>query len=325
MHREVRWSKVENKRAQRKGNKQKQSGNNTSDGLEREWSELIAKDTAAVTFVRKAQGLLSHEVSNHGGRGRKRRGDIACLDVLATEVDAHVDMSSSGLIGWMERHSDSALVVTEELGGARLPEAEVSKKEAQVEGLFSALGESIVLCLLSAETYRGAEFHFPAARGAIEQEDVGARGLAVIEVGSPITVRVAVGLGVASGVIGPKDKSKIFCVTEVLGDAMVGKPELLAGVVHVAAKNADGMGEIGARPHSQVDQFAMRRPDFRAQCDIDLCGAVLLAVHDGGVQRRAYSSGGLVVVAHVMNEVAYMPASVNGKEAAFAGSSHMPA
>ena len=125
--------------------------------------------------MRKAQGLLGHEVSNHSGRGRERRGDIACLDVLATEVDAHVDMSSSGLIGWMERHSDSALVVTEELGGARLPEAEVSKKEAQVEGLFSALGESIVLCLLSAETYRGAEFHFPAARGAIEQEDVGAR------------------------------------------------------------------------------------------------------------------------------------------------------
>ena len=76
MHREERWSKVENKRAQRKGNKQKQSGNNTSDGLEREWSELIAKDTAAVTLVCKAQGLLGHEVSNHGGRGRKRRGTL---------------------------------------------------------------------------------------------------------------------------------------------------------------------------------------------------------------------------------------------------------
>ena len=49
----------------------------------------------------------------------------------------------------------------------------------------------------------------------------------MIEVGSPITVRVAVGLGVASGVIGPKNKSKVFCVTEVLGDAMVGKPEYL--------------------------------------------------------------------------------------------------
>ena len=99
----------------------------------------------------KAQGLLGHEVSDHGGRGRKRRGDIAFLDVLATEVDAHVDMSSSGLIGWMERHSDSTLVVTEELGGARLPEAEISKKEAQVEGFFSTLGESIVFCLLSTD------------------------------------------------------------------------------------------------------------------------------------------------------------------------------
>ena len=101
--------------------------------------------------MRKAYGLLGHEVGNHGGRGRKRRGDIACLDVLATEVDAHVDMASSGLIGWMERHSDSPLVVTEELGGARLPEAEISKKEAQVEGFFSTLGESIVFCLLSTD------------------------------------------------------------------------------------------------------------------------------------------------------------------------------
>ena len=38
----------------------KQSGNNTSDGLEREWSELIAENTAAVTLVRKAQGLFGH-------------------------------------------------------------------------------------------------------------------------------------------------------------------------------------------------------------------------------------------------------------------------
>ena len=106
--------------------KKQQSGNNTSDGHEREWSELIAKNTAAVTLVRKAQGLLSHEVSNHGGRGRKRRGDIACLDVLATEVDAHVDMSSSGLIGWMERHSESALVVTEEGGWITLTKTEVT-------------------------------------------------------------------------------------------------------------------------------------------------------------------------------------------------------
>ena len=72
-------------------------------------------------------------------------------NMLATEVDTHVDMSSSGLIVRMERHNDSTFVVAEELGGARLPEAEISKKEAQVEGFFSTLGESIVFCLLSTD------------------------------------------------------------------------------------------------------------------------------------------------------------------------------
>ena len=114
--------------------------------------------------------MLGHEVGNHGGRGRKRRGDIAFLNMLATEVDTHhVDMSSSGLIVRMERHNDSTFVVAEELGGA-LPEAEISKKEAQVEGFFSTLGESIVFCLLSTETDRGAELHFPTARGATSRK-----------------------------------------------------------------------------------------------------------------------------------------------------------
>ena len=61
----------------------------------------------------------------------------------------------------MERHSNSAFVIAEELGGARLPEAEISKKEAQVEGFLSALGKSIVFRLLRAETDRGAELYFP--------------------------------------------------------------------------------------------------------------------------------------------------------------------
>ena len=62
-----------------------------------------------------------------------------------------------------------------------------------------------------------------------------------LEVGGPITVCVAVGLCVTGGVSGPKYKAKIFGVTEILSDAMVSEPELLAWVVHIAAKNADGM------------------------------------------------------------------------------------
>ena len=71
------------------------------------------------------------------------------------------------MAGW--RDIVIAFVIAEELGGARLSEAEIAKKKTQVEGFLSALGKSIVFRLLSAETNRGAQLNLPAARrGAIE-------------------------------------------------------------------------------------------------------------------------------------------------------------
>jgi len=89
-----------------------------------------------MALVCEAEGLLGHEVGNHCRCGRKRGGNIALLNVLATEMDPHVNMSSGRLVSRMERHSDSTFVVAEELSRTGLPKTEIAEKEAQVESLF---------------------------------------------------------------------------------------------------------------------------------------------------------------------------------------------
>jgi hypothetical protein len=54
---------------------------------------LVAECAAAVTLVRLTLSLFGHEVCNHIWRGGKSGDDVAQLNMLATEVDAHVNVA----------------------------------------------------------------------------------------------------------------------------------------------------------------------------------------------------------------------------------------
>jgi hypothetical protein len=54
---------------------------------------LAAKNSSAVSFVGQALCLFSHEVGNHVGCWGEGGCDIAQFDMLAAEVDAHVDVA----------------------------------------------------------------------------------------------------------------------------------------------------------------------------------------------------------------------------------------
>ena len=62
---------------------------------------LVAEGPTAVTLVCEAQSLLGHEVCHHVGCGSERCCDITLLNVLAAEMDAHVDVTSSRFVGRM--------------------------------------------------------------------------------------------------------------------------------------------------------------------------------------------------------------------------------
>jgi hypothetical protein len=54
---------------------------------------LVAECAAAVTLVCLTLSLFGHEVGNHIRRGGKSGNDVAQLNMLATEVDAHVNVA----------------------------------------------------------------------------------------------------------------------------------------------------------------------------------------------------------------------------------------
>ena len=58
--------------------------------------------------------MLGHEVGDHVRRRSESGGNIAELDMLAAEMDAHVDVSRSGLVGGMQCHGDGAFIVAEQ-------------------------------------------------------------------------------------------------------------------------------------------------------------------------------------------------------------------
>jgi hypothetical protein len=75
---------------------------------------LVAERTAAVTLVCQTLSLFGHEVgNNHIRRGGKSGSDVAQLNMLATEVDAHVNVAGGRFVGGVKGHGDSACVIAE--------------------------------------------------------------------------------------------------------------------------------------------------------------------------------------------------------------------
>ena len=56
-------------------------------------SVLVAECASAVAFMCQALSLFGHEVGDHIRRGGKGGGNIAQLNMLAAEVDAHVHVA----------------------------------------------------------------------------------------------------------------------------------------------------------------------------------------------------------------------------------------
>ena len=67
---------------------------------------MLAEGAATVPLVGDTLCLLGHEVGDHVRRRSESGGNIAELDMLAAEMDAHVDVSRSGLVGGMQCHGD---------------------------------------------------------------------------------------------------------------------------------------------------------------------------------------------------------------------------
>jgi hypothetical protein len=54
---------------------------------------LVAERASAVTFMCQTLSLFGHEVGDHIRCGGKSGSNIAQLNMLAAEVDAHVDVA----------------------------------------------------------------------------------------------------------------------------------------------------------------------------------------------------------------------------------------
>ncbi len=68
------------------------------DGFERDGGELVAESTSAVTLLCQTLCLFGHEVGDHVRRRSQGGGDITQLDMLAAEVDAHVNVARSVMV-----------------------------------------------------------------------------------------------------------------------------------------------------------------------------------------------------------------------------------
>ena len=52
--------------------------------------------------------------------------------MLAKHVQAHVDVSSGGLVCWVKAHSNSPLVVHIDVGGTRIAKTKVLQEHAEI-------------------------------------------------------------------------------------------------------------------------------------------------------------------------------------------------
>ena len=71
---------------------------------------MMAAGTVTVPFVGHTMCLFGHKVSDHVGRRSESGGDISQLDVLAAEMEAHVDVARSKVVGGVQCHDDGAFI-----------------------------------------------------------------------------------------------------------------------------------------------------------------------------------------------------------------------
>ena len=119
-------------------------------GLHREGIGLVAHGPAHMALMCCFWSSLGHEVSDHIKSWAKRGIDSTKLDVLTHEMNPHVDVTCSSLVGRMMPHDDSTLIVNVYVGGSGIPEAQVFKEHTQVFRLFSCFRPCDVLAFLGA-------------------------------------------------------------------------------------------------------------------------------------------------------------------------------
>jgi hypothetical protein len=88
---------------------------------------LVAECASTVAFMRQVLSLFGHEVGDHIRRGGKGGGNVTQLNMLAAEVDAHVNVAGGRFVGGVKCHGDGAFVVAEEHSRESLSEAKVTK------------------------------------------------------------------------------------------------------------------------------------------------------------------------------------------------------
>ena len=157
--------------------------------------------------------------------------------------------------------------------GKGAPKPRWSREHAQIEGFLGSFGESDVFGLLCAEKGSSAEFHLPGARGPVQKEDVGTGGFAVVRVGAPIRIAETV-KGEAVVIVRTINDAEIFGLDEVACNANVCVPMFERGIVNVAAQDADGVGEVRARPNSKVDKLTVGLEDSGLQFRINVLRTV---------------------------------------------------
>ena len=92
-------------------------------GLHREGIGLVAHGPAHMALMCGFRSSLRHEVSNHIKGWAKGGIDSTKFNVLTHEMNPHVDVTCSGLVGRMMPHDDSTLIVNVYVGGSGIPEA----------------------------------------------------------------------------------------------------------------------------------------------------------------------------------------------------------
>jgi hypothetical protein len=75
---------------------------------------------------------------------------VSEFDVLAKHVQAHVDVSSGGLVCWVKAHNNSPLVVHIDVGETRIAKTKVLKEHAKIESFVGSLRSRDVLAFLRA-------------------------------------------------------------------------------------------------------------------------------------------------------------------------------
>ncbi len=109
--------------------------------------------------------------------------------------------------------------------------------------------------MMGAEAYGGAPLDFPTAGGTIQKKEIRAGGLAVVEIGGPVTVREAVGFGAAQWVVGAEYKAEVLGADQVVCNTMVCKQELLARIMNISSQDAHRMHQVGSGPDRELDEF----------------------------------------------------------------------